>query len=90
MYNIKFGTDGWRAVIGEDYTFSNLAVVTQATARWIVDEEITNNGVIVGYDARFMSRKFAEHSAAIFAAMGIPVRMADSIVPTPAAAATPR
>jgi len=84
MYQIKFGTDGWRAVIAENYTFDNLAKVTQATARWIVDEEITANGVVIGYDARFMSRQFAEHAASIFAAMDLPVRMADSIVPTPA------
>lgn len=84
MTNIKFGTDGWRAVIAKDYTFENLAIVTQAAARWILDEKITKNGVVMGYDARFMSRQFAEHSASIFAAMGIPVRISDSIVPTPA------
>jgi phosphomannomutase len=84
MYQIKFGTDGWRAVIAKNYTFDNLAKVTQATARWIVDEEITANGVVIGYDARFMSRQFAEHAASIFAAMDLPVRMADCIVPTPA------
>jgi len=84
MTNIKFGTDGWRAVIAKDYTFDNLSIVTQATARWILDEEITKNGVVIGFDARFMSRQFAEHAASLFAAMGIAVRIADSIVPTPA------
>src|SRR5690625_870509 len=84
MNNIKFGTDGWRAVIAKDYTFENLNIVTQATARWIQDEEITSNGVVIGYDARFMSRQFAEHVASIFAAMEIPVRMTDTISPTPA------
>lgn len=84
MTSIKFGTDGWRAVIAKDYTFKNLEIVTQATARWITDEEITDSGVVIGHDARFMGREFTEHVASIFAAMEIPVRMADSIAPTPA------
>jgi phosphomannomutase len=84
MATIAFGTDGWRAIIGKEYTFDNLAIVTQATARWIIDENITTNGVVIGYDCRFMSRDFAEHAACHFAAMGIPVRMATSIVSTPA------
>ncbi|MEX2572651.1 MAG: phosphoglucomutase/phosphomannomutase family protein [Balneolaceae bacterium] len=84
MTDIKFGTDGWRAVIAKDYTFENLGRVSQAAARWILDENITENGIVIGYDARFMGRLFARHSAAIFAAMGVPVRMADTIAPTPA------
>lgn len=84
MNQIKFGTDGWRAIIGKDYTYENLEIVTQATARWIVDEEITKNGVVIGYDARFSGIHFAQHVASIFAAMEIPVRMADTIAPTPA------
>ncbi|MFO7845835.1 MAG: phosphoglucomutase/phosphomannomutase family protein [Balneolaceae bacterium] len=84
MNTISFGTDGWRAIIADDYTFKNLSVVTQATARWIVDEEVTSNGVVIGYDARFMSREFAEHVAATFSAMEIPVRFSSSISPTPA------
>jgi len=84
MNDIKFGTDGWRAVIAKDYTFENLAIVTQATARWILEEEVTKNGVVIGYDARFMGKQFAEHVASIFAAMGLPVQMADTIAPTPA------
>ncbi|MDZ7720340.1 MAG: phosphoglucomutase/phosphomannomutase family protein [Balneolaceae bacterium] len=81
---IKFGTDGWRAVIAENYTFKNVEVVTQAVAKWIVDEEVTENGVVIGYDARFLSERFAQHAAAVFASMQIPVRMADRITPTPA------
>lgn len=84
MKNISFGTDGWRAIIAKDYTFENLSVVTQAAGRWIVDEEVTKNGVVIGYDARFMSREFAEHVASVFAAMHIPVRISSSISPTPA------
>src|SRR5690625_4921063 len=84
MKNLKFGTDGWRAVVAKDYTFRNLEIVTQATARWIVDESVTENGVVIGYDARFQGVEFARHAATVFAAMGIPVRMAETIVPTPA------
>jgi phosphomannomutase len=81
---MKFGTDGWRAVIAKDFTFDNLSIVAQATARWIVDSGITSNGVVIGYDCRFLGREFAQHAACQFAAMGVPVRMADCIVPTPA------
>jgi len=84
MSQISFGTDGWRAIIAKDYTFENLSVVSQATARWILDEEITTNGVVIGYDARFMGREFAEHVASVFVAMQVPVRISSSISPTPA------
>lgn len=81
---IKFGTDGWRAIIAKDYTFANLNKVCQATARWIIDEEITNNGVVIGYDARFMGREFTEFAASVFASMDVPVRFADEMATTPA------
>lgn len=82
--NIRFGTDGWRAVIAKDFTFENLGIVTQATGLWIKEENITGNGVIIGYDTRFMGREFAEFSACILAAMGIPVRISNSVCTTPA------
>ncbi len=81
---IKFGTDGWRAVIADEYTFENLAKVSQATARWILDEGVTENGVVLGYDARFEGRAFSKHAACVFAAMNVPVQIADAIAPTPA------
>lgn len=81
---MKFGTDGWRAIIAKDFTFDNLSVVAKATARWILDSRISTNGVVIGYDCRFLGREFAQHVACQVAAMGVPVRMADSIVPTPA------
>ncbi len=83
MHPIKFGTDGWRAVIAEGYTYNNLNIVSQATARWILEENITKNGVVIGYDARFLSREFAEHAATVFAELGLPVRISDAIVATP-------
>jgi len=80
---IKFGTDGWRAVIADDYTFANLERVALAAARYFKRHKNIRNGVIIGYDARFMSREFAERSAHVMAEAGITVKLADSIVTTP-------
>jgi phosphomannomutase len=81
---IKFGTAGWRGVIGRDFTFDNLGKVMQATALWITEDKITENGVILGYDTRFMGREFAEHAAAVLATSGISVRISRSFCSTPA------
>jgi phosphomannomutase len=80
---IQFGTDGWRGVIADDYTFANLEKVALATARYFATLKKRKNGVLIGYDARFMSREFAEVSAAVMANAGIAVQLADSIVSTP-------
>ena len=84
MSEIKFGTDGWRAVIADQYTFANVNIITQAVAKWLQSINKAENGVVMGYDARFLSREFAEHAAAVFVEMGIAVRFSDQIVPTPA------
>ena len=81
--SIKFGTDGWRAVIADDFTFANLERVALATARFFAKHKKIRNGIVIGYDARFMSREFAETSAAVMANAGIRVKLADSIVSTP-------
>jgi phosphomannomutase len=80
---IKFGTDGWRAVIGDDFTFANLEKVALATARYFSGHRKRRNGIVIGYDARFMSREFAEVAAVVIANAGITVKLADSIVSTP-------
>ncbi len=80
---ITFGTDGWRAVIADDFTFANLDRVVTATAQYFKRHKKIRNGLIIGYDARFMSREFAEQSALVFANLGIKIRLADSIVSTP-------
>ena len=80
---IKFGTDGWRAVIADDFTFVNLEKVAFATARYFKKHKKIKNGLIIGYDARFMSKEFAEKSAEVIANAGIKVKLADSIVSTP-------
>ena len=83
---IRFGTDGWRAVIAEDYTFENVRWAARAVAQYLVENEDIRKGVIVGYDCRFLSERFARAAAEQVAAAGIPVSLADSFAPTPAIA----
>ena len=80
---IKFGTDGWRAVIADEYTFENLKKISKATALVFEKHSKIKNGIVVGYDTRFMSREFAECSALVFANHGIKVYLTDSFVTTP-------
>jgi phosphomannomutase len=80
---IKFGTDGWRGHIADDFTFENVTKVAQATANYFKKQEKIGKGIIVGYDARFLSREFAQRSAAVISSAGIHVKLADSIVTTP-------
>src|SRR5260370_30611949 len=81
---IKFGTDGWRGVIAEDYTFENVRRVAGAIAAYILKNENPAHGVVIGYDTRFASRHFAEASAEVVARAGIPVKLANDYTPTPA------
>ncbi len=80
MAEIKFGTDGWRAIIAEDYTFENLKIVSQAVA----DYAGTGKKIAVGYDTRFMSESFARACARVLAANGIEVTLSNAAIPTPA------
>jgi phosphomannomutase len=83
--NIKFGTDGWRAIIAEDFSFQNLDRVAQATADFWNSQPIpgATKSVIVGYDRRFLSDQFASRVAEIFAGNGFSVVLSDCAVPTP-------
>ncbi len=80
---IKFGTDGWRAVIADDFTFENLKKISKATAIAFRNHPKLKNGIIIGYDTRFMSKEFAECSASVFANHGIKVYLTDTFVTTP-------
>lgn len=80
---IKFGTDGWRAVIADDFTFENLRKISKATAIAFNSHPKITNGIVIGYDTRFMSKEFAEISAAVFANHGIKVYLTDTFVTTP-------
>ncbi|MGD0801241.1 MAG: phosphoglucomutase/phosphomannomutase family protein [Terracidiphilus sp.] len=81
---IKFGTDGWRAVIADDFTFANVRIVAEAIAAYIHAKEEPAKGLCIGYDTRFGSKNFARICAEIVAATGIPVQLANGITPTPA------
>ena len=83
MSDIKFGTDGWRAIIGETYTTDNVARVSDATAKWLKKTK-ANSGVVIGHDCRFGGRMFAEVSAKVFASHGVKVILSDRDVSTPA------
>ncbi len=81
--SIKFGTDGWRAVIGEDYTFDNVRIVTQAVADYLKQAKLADQGLVVGFDTRFGSERFAAAAAEVLAANGIHVYLTQKATPTP-------
>lgn len=80
---IKFGTDGWRAVIAKDFTFDNVKIVSQAIADYLKKQGRSKKKVVVGYDCRFLSVQFAETIALVLAANNIKVVLSDKFVPTP-------
>jgi len=82
-YPITFGTDGWRAVIADDFTFDNLYLVAEATARYFKRHKKVDKGVLIGYDARFMSADFAAFTAEVLGNRGIKVFLSDTIASTP-------
>ncbi|HTR47620.1 MAG TPA: phosphoglucomutase/phosphomannomutase family protein [Verrucomicrobiae bacterium] len=84
MTSIKFGTDGWRGVIAEDFTHENLCKVVHAIVRYAVRAEKPGSGILVGYDTRFGSERFARVAAETVAAAGTPVWLAEHACPTPA------
>ena len=81
---IRFGTDGWRGVIADDFTFENVRKVAFAIARYIVRAEKPGQGVIVGYDNRVGSDRFAQAVAETIAMAGVPVWLSTSPCPSPA------
>ncbi len=80
---IKFGTDGWRAVIADEFTFANVRYCAQGTAEYVKRAGLAGRGMIVGYDTRFQSEAFAAAVAEVFAANEIKVRLASTPAPTP-------
>jgi phosphomannomutase len=84
MNSIRFGTDGWRGVIAEDFTLANVRVVAHAIARYVVRGEDARKGVLIGYDHRFASDRVAAAAAEVISATGTPVWLADKPCPTPA------
>jgi len=81
---VKFGTDGWRGIIADDFTYANVRVAAAAIANYVLAYEDASAGVCIAYDTRFGSRSFAKVVAEVLAGAGIPVAMAAEITPTPA------
>ena len=83
MSEIKFGTDGWRALIADDFTFANVARVADALAEYYLEENETRP-IVVGYDRRFASTEFGRTTACVLAGAGLPVIFCTRYAPTPA------
>jgi len=81
---IKFGTDGWRGIIADDFTFENVRRVAGGIAAYVLRHEEAARGVVVGYDTRFLSQRAARVAAETVAAAGIPVQLTSDATPTPA------
>ncbi len=84
MAQIKFGTDGWRAVFAEDFTFDNVRRVGGAIASYVLKNAEPSKGLAIGYDTRFMSNRFAEAIAEVLAGAGIPILLSQDVITTPA------
>jgi phosphoglucomutase len=80
---IKFGTSGWRGIIGEDFTFDNVRIASQGIANYLKSSGQKGSGMVVAFDTRFLSEKFALEGAKIFAYNGIQAFLCNRDVPTP-------
>ncbi len=83
MAEIKFGTDGWRAIIADKFTFENVKLVTQAIANYLKNANLIKKGIVIGYDNRFLSEHFAAECARVMTGNGVRVFMTVKPVPTP-------
>src|SRR5256885_1060287 len=81
---IKFGTDGWRGIIADDFTFDNVRRVAGAIASYVLNHEEPGRGVVVGFDTRFASQRAARVAAEVIAGAGIAIKLANDYTPTPA------
>jgi phosphomannomutase len=81
---IKFGTDGWRGLIAQDFTLENVRRIGGAIASYVLKYEDPKKGLVVGYDTRFLSGRFAKTISEVLADAGITIRLADDYTPTPA------
>ena len=80
---IKFGTDGWRGIIGEDFTFDNVRLCAQGVANYLKETGLTEGSLIIGYDTRFASEEFAAAAAEVIAGNKIKVHLCPKPTPTP-------
>src|SRR5438093_4087485 len=87
MTKIKFGTSGWRAIIADEFTFSNVRLATEAIGRYI-KRRTSSPTLLVGYDTRFASEDFGREVARVLSSQNIRARLCSQAVPTPAVAFT--
>jgi phosphomannomutase len=80
---ILFGTEGWRGQIADSFTIRNVRLVSQAMADDLLEQQTADRGVVIGYDTRFLSDRFAREAAGVLAANGVPVFLLDRVTPTP-------
>src|ERR1700712_840421 len=80
---VKFGTDGWRGIIADDFTYENVRVAARAIAHYVIEQEDSQAGVCIGYDTRFGWLSFAGVVAKGLSAAGIRVFLANKFTPTP-------
>jgi len=85
-HRISFGTDGWRGIMADDFTLANVGLVSGAIADYIIDKGLAARGVVIGYDNRFMSERFADLVAGVLVQLGIPVLIGTRAMPTPVTA----
>lgn len=83
MANIKFGTDGWRAVVGEDFTSQNVEIVTNAIGKYVFDNFGQDKKILIGYDPRNKAKEFATQCADLLGCFGFEVFLSNSVLPTP-------
>ncbi|HHT62357.1 MAG: phosphoglucomutase/phosphomannomutase family protein [Bacillota bacterium] len=86
MKKIKFGTDGWRSVMAKDFTFENMKLVVQAIACYLENHPLKENGIVIGYDNRFLSEHFAYEAAKVLAGNNIKSLVVNRATPTPVTA----
>ena len=82
---IRFGTDGWRGLIADDFTFDNVKLCAEGLSQYLKDAGLDQRGVVLGYDTRFLSNEFALTVADVITKNGIPVLICNEPTPTPVA-----
>jgi len=83
MSEIKFGTDGWRAVVGKDFNKENVEIVSKAIGKYVFDNYGIYKTIIVGYDPRNMAKEYSQQCAEILKSSGFKVLYSDKVIPTP-------
>ena len=80
---IKFGTGGWRAVIGDEFTKENIQILARAMCDKMKSEGVAGEGIVIGYDKRFLSKETMQWAACVFAKEGIEAFLVNKAAPTP-------